>query len=327
MNHMYKTSRAQYGHCSPRHIRTKSIQSRSLALIWALLWTGLAFTASAATYVDVWRASDLGALANGAVVSSWPSASNRVASVISAGQEPTFVTPATPSGKPTLRFNGKLMRTSAGDNPAGGRTSFTLAYVFKANLGGDGVNAQWYNNTGIVDAEQPGGTADWGTAINSLGKIAFGMGNPDITIYNTGAGVVDGSYHVAVMTWGAGSISLYVDNQAAATTAGAAATVRNASPLGFGKMQTDVNAAFNGELAEVRFYAESLSSLEAIGVIREMATNYGLNIPLGVYIFAQPQSQSLFVGQPLHLNVGVSGAFGKIGADHVRGMRSVRRPS
>src|SRR5512137_2413558 len=114
--------------------------SFKLPLTLLLLWAGFVCGVSAATLVDVWKASDLsGTHTDGALVSSWASASNRVSTVISAGQEPTFMANATPAGKPTVKFNGKLMRTAGTANPVSGRTSFTLAYVFKANAVGDGA--------------------------------------------------------------------------------------------------------------------------------------------------------------------------------------------
>lgn len=201
-----------------------------LPILASLLGLCLVSTLSAATLLDVWKASDLsGTHTDGAIVSSWASASNRVSSVVSAGQEPTFTANATPSGKPTVKFNGKLMRTGGADNPVAGRPSFTLAYVFKASAVGDGAVAQWWNNSGIVDAEEGGATADWGTAINGSGQIAFGIGNADTTVYSPGASVVDGQYHVVVVTWGGGVMSLYLDNRSAATATGVATASRNAA--------------------------------------------------------------------------------------------------
>ena len=46
------------------------------------------------------------------------------------------------------------------------------------------TGSQWYNGSGIVDAEVAGGTSDFGTSLLN-GKLAFGIGNPDITLQST----------------------------------------------------------------------------------------------------------------------------------------------
>src|SRR5438034_6203189 len=110
--------------------------------------------------LDVWRADDLN-LNEGDAVGSWSSASNRVAAA-NAGESPSMKRNATPGGGSAVRFNG-TQRMSVANSPAGGRTTFSVALVFKASAAGAADNAQWWGKTGLIDAEEPGVTSDWGT--------------------------------------------------------------------------------------------------------------------------------------------------------------------
>src|SRR5690606_23491997 len=55
-----------------------------------------------------------------------------------------------------------------------------------------GFSDQWYGGRALVDADVCGGTTDWGTALIDGGKVAVGIGNPDITIESTAGGYNDG---------------------------------------------------------------------------------------------------------------------------------------
>ena len=70
-------------------------------------------------------------------------------------------------------------------SPVGGLTNFSIAMVFKADAVGGNYSTQWYGKSGIVDAEQPGITADWGVVIDQNGQLGLGIGNPDQSVYLT----------------------------------------------------------------------------------------------------------------------------------------------
>ena len=262
------------------------------------LAVGAATAASAATPLDSWEAADLSAThADGAAVATWASKGGRASLPVSTA--PVFAASATPTGKPAVRFNNSLMKTSGTDSPAAGRTSFSVAYVFKASAAGAGTVQQWYNNTGIVDAEEAGAAADWGTALNSLGGVCLGIGNADVTIYASGNSVLDGGYHVLVGTWGAGLATVYLDNNAPVSTA-AATAARDASPVAFGGLQTAANALFAGDITEIQFYGESLASGDVASLVTTLAAKYGVS--LGAIIMTQqPVARQVYTGRPFEL--------------------------
>jgi hypothetical protein len=234
----------------------------AVTLALGALLTG-ALPASGAL-IDLWRADDL-ALNDGDTVSAWISASNRNANSVAATGLPVLKRGVTLAGGNAVRFNRNRM--SIPNSPVGGRTAFSIAYVFKADaLGANDAGANWYGKTGIVDAEQGGIVADWGTVLTETGQVGIGSGNPDISTYSTGASLVDGNYHVALFTWGGGSQSVYVDFRPPVTQAGVASASRNSAAVAFGGIATDENRAVRrlvGDLVEIRFYDTILTSAQA----------------------------------------------------------------
>lgn len=114
---------------------------------------------------------------------------------------------------------------------------------------------QWHFGNGLVDAEVTGVQNDFGTSL--LGsKLAFGIGNPDITIQST-SNVNTGNWvHVAaVYTSGTGKIAyLYINGQleAQSTAVGSGARNTNAQ-IAFGRMRSKPQF-YNGDLDEVRVW-------------------------------------------------------------------------
>ena len=223
-----------------------------------------------AALLDVWRAEDLAQLNDGDTVGTWTSASNRVASA-NAGDQPVFKRAVTPGGTDVVRFNRSFMTVPS--NPCGSRTAFSLVIVFKADAAGANDAANWYGKSGIVDAEEPGVTLDWGTVIDQNGQVGIGTGSPDQTIYTTGTSLVDGQYHVAVFTWGSGSQAVYLDDRAPLSLSGVTSGARDNVNIAFGGIRTGeggTNRRFVGDLAEIRFYDTALSGLEASNVIADL---------------------------------------------------------
>jgi hypothetical protein len=129
-------------------------------------------TALGAGLIDVWRAESLN-LNDGDAVTTWTSTNSRSAN--SAVGAPVFKRNVTPAGGPAVRFNRNRM--AVGSSPVGGRTAFSIAYLFKADAAGASDSGNnWYGKSGIVDAEQGGVTADWGTVITETGNVGIGIG-------------------------------------------------------------------------------------------------------------------------------------------------------
>lgn len=262
--------------------------------------------------VDQWRATDLGALNNGDSVASWTSTGGRVLSATaSSGLRPQFFGDVTPAGGPVVRFNQDRVRRS-NNSPVAGRTSFSIAIVFRLNGAGQGDLTQWYLNTGLVDAEQAGVTADWGVAVTADGRLGWGIGQPDRTLYLTDApSLVDSNFHAAVFTWGDEAMAIFLDNQYSATVTGASTLPRNDAGLAFGRLLTDVNQALIGEIVEVRFYDTRLSAIEATNLIRELRD---LHIDSGapiIHSFAATPN-AIVIDSPVTLSWNVSNATSRV---------------
>jgi hypothetical protein len=141
---------------------------------------------------------------------------------------------------------------------------FTVEYWMKTTSTGSG-GSQWYHSNGIVDAEVGGVTDDWGTSL--LGnKLAFGVGNPDVTI-QSGSAVNTGNWVHVAASWkqSTGEIKLYINGvQEATQITGATALRSMPSRITFGLLQTN-NQYYQGSLDEVRIWNEvrSLAQVQA----------------------------------------------------------------
>lgn len=136
---------------------------------------------------------------------------------------------------------------------------FTIAFWVKTTqTAGTG---QWYNGAGLVDGDFSGVANDFGTALVG-GKFAFGIGNPDATIFSTSL-INDGNWHycVAARQQATGIFSLYVDGNLQATAIGNRNTLNASSRLLFGAISSG-GGYFNGSLDEVRIFSRCLSSNE-----------------------------------------------------------------
>ncbi len=277
-----------------------------------VLWVGGIFPMAAAV-LDTWRATDFsGSLNNGDAVASWSSTGGRSLTATSAsGLRPTFFTTVTPADGPVVRFDQHRLRRTD-NSPVAGRTSFSIAIVFRLNGVGTGGLSQWYNNTGLVDAEQGGVTADWGVAVTSDGRIGWGIGSPDKTIYLTNTpSLVDSNFHAGVFTWGDGEMTAFLDNQYIATTTTTAAAARNNAGLAFGRLLTDANQALIGDIVEVRFYDTKLTAAEATNVIQELrSTHIDVNVPV-IYAFTASTNQ-VVINTPVTLAWTVSNATSRV---------------
>jgi len=242
-------------------------------LFFVLGWVCLGIVSSSqAALVDSWRAADLlGSLDNGDDVESWSSAGGRALTTTAAsGLRPRFYLQMTPADGPVVRFATNGLRSTS-NSPVGGLTNFSIAIVFRLDGAGVGGSTYWYNNTGLVDAEQSGVTSDWGTSVTADGHIGWGIGNPDTSVYaSSSPSLVDTNFHAAVFTWGGGQQTVYLDNKYTAAGTGASTLARNNVGLALGQLWTGVNQALSGDIVEVRFYDTQLTGPEATNVVLEL---------------------------------------------------------
>jgi len=163
-------------------------------------------------------------------------------------------------------FDGtnSVVQTSGG-NPASG--SFSVAFWIKTTTAGAGsAGDQWYNGTGLVDADTPGLATDWGIAMTG-NAIAFGIGGGSMGANTTitSTAVIDGLWHHAVATWDQNSrkMTLYLDGQSVTTGVSSSSEARaTAAALVFGKNST-APRFFKGTLDDIQVYDRALTPEEA----------------------------------------------------------------
>ncbi|MDD5522887.1 MAG: DUF2341 domain-containing protein [Kiritimatiellae bacterium] len=126
---------------------------------------------------------------------------------------------------------------------------FTIAFWMKANANSAG-GAQWYNGTGLVDADVSGVTNDFGVAYNNQ-LATFGTGNSDASLSGT-VYINDKNWHyiVATRVRSTGEKKIYVDGIACGTQAGNTNCLDMPTRMAFGQIQTLANY-FNGYLDEI----------------------------------------------------------------------------
>ncbi len=130
-------------------------------------------------------------------------------------------------------------------------SNFTIEFLMNTTTTGGG--GQWYGGRGIIDAEVGGVTNDWGISLSG-NRVAFGIGNPDITIVSASDVNTGNWVHVAA-TWNqaTGQMLLYVNGVLEATGSSGTA-LRNAPPrITIGQIQTNINH-YTGALDEIRIW-------------------------------------------------------------------------
>jgi hypothetical protein len=224
-------------------------------------------------------ADDLNALLDGARVDAWTDRDPDGGGSIAAGAGGTpRLAKGVLNGHSVVRFDPvdgvDQLRISADSNPLGGVGDFSAAVVFRAGSPGIGGAGDWWANAGLVDAEQGGSTEDWGMSFSAEGRVAAGIGNPDVSVYSRG-GLDDGRAHVAVLVRSAGVLSIYVDGRLQQQRADASTLPRNVADLVFGSLQTNQNG-FSGDIAEVRLYDNDLTASQVQRMAAELDAVYGL---------------------------------------------------
>ncbi|HXB42659.1 MAG TPA: LamG domain-containing protein, partial [Puia sp.] len=152
--------------------------------------------------------------------------------------------------------------SSTGTLPVVVMDNFSLGFWINTTMSAAN-GTEWYQGQSLVDAEVCGQVNDWGTALMNTGKIAFGIGNPDITIISA-SNYNDGNWHFITATRdeSAGVSVLYVDGSQVATTNGLnTGPLNSPAIIGLGRNNCS-GSNYTGALDDIIFYNRVLSSAE-----------------------------------------------------------------
>jgi Concanavalin A-like lectin/glucanases superfamily/Glycosyl hydrolases family 2, sugar binding domain/Glycosyl hydrolases family 2/Glycosyl hydrolases family 2, TIM barrel domain len=145
---------------------------------------------------------------------------------------------------------------------------FSITFWVKTTQTGN--SGQWWQGNGLMDGYVASGADDFGTSLCG-GKLAFGVGNPDTTIYST-TPISDGTWHQCVVTRQQydGAMDLYVDGNLEAVGAGGTNSLTAPVHLRFGSLQTGANF-FSGSLDDVKIFDRVLGSNEITALYLDSA--------------------------------------------------------
>ncbi|MBN02069.1 MAG: hypothetical protein CMJ77_23430 [Planctomycetaceae bacterium] len=213
-------------------------------------------------------------------------------------------------GRDVVRFDasdsGDMLEVPVNANPLSQANDFSVIVAF-ATAANDltGGNAEWYQNTGLVNSNTLGFSPDWGISLNAAGQAAFGtgvgLGQPSPTVYSTASGLNDGQLHVISATRSGSDLALYVDDQPADTRNDASSEARARVRVAFGGLLNRVNY-FTGDIAEVRMYDGALTSNEVASIYGELTSYYNNSAPVAVADTYDAQEDSLLA---IPANLGV----------------------
>jgi len=124
---------------------------------------------------------------------------------------------------------------------------------------------QWYNGAGLIDGDVPFAANDFGVSLVG-NKLAFGVGNPDMTITSANA-INDGQWHYCVVTrrQSDGAMRIYIDGALQGTGMGSRNTLSAPTRLLLGAISSG-SGFFNGSLDDVKLFRRVLSPNEVTAV-------------------------------------------------------------
>jgi concanavalin A-like lectin/glucanase superfamily protein len=166
-------------------------------------------------------------------------------------------------GGPGVRFDGSGVMAV----PISIRGDFTIAMRIRTVQRLEGTERQWWRGVGLVDAETPGESDDFGTSL--LGsKFVFGVGKPDLSLFSK-TDVNDGRWRALAATRDGrtGGMKLYVDGGLEGSATGPKGDRRAPDRLVLGGLQTGLHP-YVGELDDVRLYVRVLSDAEIAELAR-----------------------------------------------------------
>lgn len=298
----------------------------------------------------VWVAEDLSSsLSDLATVTSWEDRLDDLtfSNATDGGTgTPVFVENGTPTGLASVRFDGDdALGLSALENPYAGETAMSIVMVVKPNAVGAGLEVNDFDTTGLLDATT-GSPNGWSLSYAANGRIGWSLDDP-LTAADpvesrfrgnaANGSLNDGNWHIVVATWDGSEISsdnagddlnmkLFVDSidQSKLTQGPSYINVgRDAVALLLGDSQTNAQAGFNGEIAEVRLYSGELELHEVDRLLTTLKEQYVSGTP-GV-VFERPWTDVIEIaaGQSLKLRGSLTGGANSVTWDAIAGPGAV----
>jgi hypothetical protein len=135
---------------------------------------------------------------------------------------------------------------------------FSLEVWFRSTQG-LGTSDRWQDGAGLLSADVPGVTHDFGVSLMADGRVAAGTGAPDVTAFSE-PGHNDGQWHHVVVTRDqfASTLVLYVDGIARASIKGGGQALSASATLTSGAIRPGVGH-FAGALDEAATYSVVLT--------------------------------------------------------------------
>ncbi|MFA7052129.1 MAG: LamG-like jellyroll fold domain-containing protein [Kiritimatiellia bacterium] len=257
----------------------------------------------------VWDADTLSG-ATGSAVTAWASTNGASVATLDAatvldgggaisGRTAPTLQPGAINGHHAVRFSAtsrNVLGIPVAQNPLAGVTNFSVAFVFRTeNPGRWDVNQQWWGCEGLIDAEQPGATYDWGITFTQDGRVAAGIGNADATVFSKPFDLHDGVPHVAVASFNAtgGTVTVMVDGLPVSRNVGAHNTARNVKRLLLGAVNGEAGKFYTGDMAAVQLFPSCvLTESEMTSLSSALAMKYGIRM-VGRGNALAPQSNGL----------------------------------
>jgi hypothetical protein len=140
-------------------------------------------------------------------------------------------------------------------NPLSG--DFTICFRLKTTEW-SGELGPWYFGRGLVDGEISGAANDFGVSL-AQGRIAFGIGNPDVTLLSNSS-VNDGVWHAIAVTRSGSEMKIYIDGVENASRNDGPTGGREVTNLRIGMQATGARGSLDGQMDDVRLYTSASTS-------------------------------------------------------------------
>ena len=198
--------------------------------------------------------------------------------------------PASTGDRPAIQFDVSdgldAFEVATADNPLNGAGDFTVAVVFRTDSLNFGTGQKWFEQTGLIDANQLGASNDWGVAINPEGKITAGVGagffSLPTNVSTDQTNLNDNQLHAVFFSRAGGEIAVSIDDFPANHQGGASVVPRDngRTKMVIAGLHTSHDlGGFTGEIPEVRIYDGSLSSSEIHALNDEIVQYYNNRPP------------------------------------------------
>ena len=142
---------------------------------------------------------------------------------------------------------------------------FSICIWFRTTQNAGGILSWVGSGAKMFGGDGPGTVNDFGMGMTQGGRIIFGTGNPDVSVYTTAQTYNDGVYHYAVGTRNrsTGELQIYIDGSLNMTTTGNTNSLTANSILRIGLELSGVGK-FVGNIGVVQAYNRVLSSEEIL---------------------------------------------------------------